>query len=201
MPRHSSKKPIPCLRCGKMFRQNRPSARFCSWQCFRSKPDSERFWGNVDKTDSCWIWTACRSYGGYGQFRLCGGTKMSAHRFSWELHFGKIPDGLCVCHNCPGGDNPSCVNPTHLWLGTEQENIADRCRKGRTRSGTKTNPASACRGEKTGTSKLKNHQVICIKERLVDGDKIVDIANDFNVTVSCIYFISQGRSWKHIKLS
>ena len=93
-----------------------------------------RFWNKVDKSGVCWLWTAAARRTGYGQFRV--GAKMAhAHRVSWELERGPIPDGLYVLHNCPGGDNPSCVNPDHLWLGTHAENVADMVAKGRHRNG------------------------------------------------------------------
>ena|SRR2546426_8145664 len=90
---------------------------------------TERFWSHVDKNDSsgCWIWTAHCNYTGYGTFQA-NGVQVRAHRFVWELTFGLIPKGILVCHAC---DNPSCVNPGHLWLGTNQANMIDREKKGR----------------------------------------------------------------------
>jgi len=88
-----------------------------------------RFWSNVDKSGVCWLWTASTRYG-YGRLKV-GARRIQAHRVSWELHHGPIPEGLCVLHNCPGGDNPTCVNPAHLWLGTRADNAADRDAKGR----------------------------------------------------------------------
>lgn len=89
-----------------------------------------RFWSRVHKTDTCWIWTAGKHKDGYGQVRFHN-KQMQAHRVAWELTHGPIPEGLFVCHNCPGGDNPSCVNPAHLWLGTAAENNWDKVQKGR----------------------------------------------------------------------
>jgi len=96
---------------------------------------SERFWSHVDKTSSpngCWIWVGSKNEHGYGHFLLLeninGHTKKriaKAHRIAWELCRGPIPEGLEICHNCPGGDNPSCVNPDHLWVGAHDQNMAD----------------------------------------------------------------------------
>ena len=88
----------------------------------------ERFLKKVQKTDSCWIWTGASDYTrGYGT--AYDGKKMRlAHRLSWEMFVGSLQDGLCVCHHC---DNPSCVNPAHLFLASHSENMKDAYRKGR----------------------------------------------------------------------
>lgn len=87
------------------------------------------FWKHVDKTPTCWIWTRRVDARGYGLIHFW--TCLRAHRISWRLHHGAIPEELCVLHNCPGADNPSCVNPEHLWLGTRGDNVRDASRKGR----------------------------------------------------------------------
>lgn len=97
---------------------------------------SERFWKKVDQNGPthpvlgtpCWVWTASRFVRGYGALKVDDGPKGYAHRISWELHFGPIPDGLWVLHRC---DNPPCVNPAHLFLGTHLDNMADMDAKGR----------------------------------------------------------------------
>ena len=97
-----------------------------------------RFWKRVNKhgpihpkVGQCWIWVGKLFQGkGYGQFGIIGRT-VRAHRFSWELRFGPVPEGLCVLHQC---DNPGCVNPNHLFLGTNKDNTADMDRKGRRNS-------------------------------------------------------------------
>ncbi len=104
----------------------------------RPLPLRDRLYRNVaviDDEDSCWLWTgALLPKRGYGQTfigsRADGSFRPTyAHRLSWIVHFGEIPPGLCVCHTC---DNPTCVRPDHLWLGTRKQNSEDMARKGRT---------------------------------------------------------------------
>ena len=134
--------------CGqptRIARQTRPEwghvkgepMRFLAGHATRTKPRTslaDRFWPKVNKTESCWLWTAGVTSHGYGQINSGGnGSPLTASVVSWELHFGPVPKGLEVCHDCPGGDNPLCVNPAHLFLGTHQQNLQDWSAKRRER--------------------------------------------------------------------
>lgn len=94
---------------------------------YKAKPIEKRFWHKVDKTGDCWLWLGHKSSKGYGGVQVDGLSK-KAHRVAYELVNGPIPEGLYACHTC---DNPSCVNPAHIFLGTQHENMADMVAKGR----------------------------------------------------------------------
>ena len=98
----------------------------------------ERFWDKVVVGDDCWEWTGCRSRFGYGMITTTRGHSERAHRLSWLIHFCLIPPGVCVLHHC---DNPPCVNPDHLFLGTRKDNARDMAEKGRHRD----NSATHCK--------------------------------------------------------
>jgi len=139
------------------------------------------FWRKVQQSEGCWTWTGSLDRNGYGkirvEYRLLG-----AHRFSWELHHSAIPEGLCVCHRC---DNPCCVNPDHLFLGTAKENIADKVAKGRhMRNGAAVN------------AKLTAEDVDHIRGLLASGRSQRSVAREFNTHHSNIYCIKTGRSWR-----
>lgn len=185
-----------CVRCGKEFKPASKVKHFCSWKC---RYDSAgRFWSHVDKSGECWLWTGYHISTGYGRLGV-NGKVVATHRFSYELHNGPIPDGLCVCHTC---DNPSCVNPVHLFLGTQQENIADRNQKGRTakgdRAGPRTHPERYIRprGEKNPRAKLDWPRVTAIRERYTAGNiHQRALAAEYGVSRTLIRLIIQGKVW------
>jgi len=161
----------------------------------------ERFWSKVDKSggdDACWVWTAHRSSKRYGGFKAYGRTQQ-AHRFVWQITHGLIADGLCVCHHC---DNPLCVNPSHLFLGTHQENMTDMVRKNRHKPASagdqhpmRLNPEIVLRGETNGYAKLTETDVRSIRESCSSGKTL---AHQFGVSQGTISRIRQRVSWRHI---
>ena len=146
---------------------------------------AERFWAKVTKTESCWYWTGyCHRRSGYGHVRV--GPRMArAHRIAWELSHGPIPDGLDVLHSC---DNPPCVRPDHLFLGTQLDNIADREAKGR---------GGAAHGEHHGRAKLTEAQVRQIRARATEPRGV--LAAEFHVGIDAIKRILSGRYWSHVR--
>lgn len=155
-------------------------------------PVEERFWSHVDRSDDgCWEWRASKR-NGYGIFGVNKKT-IIASRFAWRLTHGDIPDGLFVLHAC---DNPSCVNPGHLFLGTHQDNMDDMIAKGRQMSSERKRECFL--GEKHHSAKLTNEQVRDIKRRLRNGETPKDICVDYGVAKNTIFNIKYGVTWSHI---
>lgn len=150
-----------------------------------------RFWSKVERAgpEKCWLWKGSRLKAGYGQIGSGGkyGRPFLAHRVSWEIHFGPIPEGLCVLHHC---DNPPCVNPYHLFLGTHADNAHDREIKGR---------GNCAFGESAGAAKLTANEVIQIRETYAKGDILKkDLAKQYPVCAGQIGNIIRGKKWKHL---
>lgn len=146
----------------------------------------EVFFSKVNKTNECWIWIGYKNNKGYGSFLYQGGTL--AHRYSYMIHNREeIPSGMMICHSC---DNPSCVNPKHLWVGSAQDNIDDCVKK-------KRNKIVTVRGEQNGLSKLNEQQVY---EILKNENKLTQkqFALKFNCNVSNIHYVQSGKTWKHV---
>lgn len=165
------------------------------------------FWKKVDKSggdNACWIWKGYRNRDGYGRMAWFNGNE-SAHRVAWILSHGEIPRGLSVLHNCPNGDNPSCCNPSHLFLGTQQENIQDMIAKGRDvhvsgeRSGRRLHPGNYPRGSAIPASKLTEDQVSEIKTIFnAGGVTRKRLAKQYGVSDVVIGKIIKGEIWTHV---
>lgn len=160
----------------------------------------ERFWHHVTKTNECWEWTGVRKDNGrgllYGVFRTYdgpkdkGGRQRYAHRYSWELHNGPIPNGLLVCHHC---DNPPCVRPDHLFLGTAVDNNRDMNEKGRHGS---TKGISTNRGANNPNASLDETLVRFIRRRYYsEGQSQKRIARELGCTAGTVQSVIEGKTW------
>lgn len=208
-----------CEQCGKTFQItlstfNHHPRRFCNspckWQYDRDQAES-RFWSQVDKSPhpkGCWIWTGDRQpRSGYGRF-FAQKTHM-AHRYSYEIAHAPIPRGLLACHKC---DNPPCVNPDHIFLGTHQDNHDDMHAKGRGITGHKFTDGRS-RGEKNPRAKLTTTQVAEIRA-IYQGDgrknkvgglrgrattpTLKQLAAQYGVAFSVIHAIVTNQIWKDV---
>lgn len=156
----------------------------------------ERFWSKVDKSGDCWLWQAAKTEKGYGVFSLRGRT-YKAHRVAYELLVGPIPAGLCLCHNCPGGDEPACCDPSHMFLGTKRENNADMVAKGRHVPGGTYGGAYPL-GEAHHNAVLTETDVREMRSRSLGGDSFSIIARDFGVGLTTAYKAIKGITWKGV---
>lgn len=161
----------------------------------------KRFWSKVDNIDNvlvCWNWTGCKNKKGYGEIYFPYiGKHIHAHQISWIIFYGDIPNGLCVCHKC---DNPACVNPNHLFLGTIQDNNLDRDKKGRRKQG-KVYYGVEHHNHGTGgqSNKLSESDVIEIRALKKAGFTNRKIAEMFGVSSGLINNIWHKRKWAWLK--
>ncbi len=159
------------------------------------RPFIERFWEKVNKEtqNGCWEWIAGTRQG-YGAIKELSGFITDAHRVSFKMHFGEIPKGMVICHKC---DNRKCVNPSHLFLGTHADNVADKVAKGRQPKGMK--PKLPFKpGQANISSKLTETQVKEILTRYKDGERQANLMRYFGVSRQTICNIVNGKRWKYL---
>jgi len=179
-----------CRICKTVFQPNNAKNHFCSLAC--------SFWSKVDKKsdNECWLWLGTINTHGLPYGRMASqywkkGKILKAATVSWVVHYGEIPEhysyhGICVLHKC---DNPVCVNPKHLFLGTHADNMNDMVKKGR----------SACvTGIKNPSAKLNDKKVIEIRKHLKNKIPLRRIAKMYGVGGTTILRIKQNTHWKHI---
>lgn len=179
---------------------------------YPKKNKESRFWCKVRKTAGCWFWIAARFQQGYGVFQD-EGKALRAHRVSWEMAHGKIPAGMHVLHTC---DNPSCVRPDHLFIGTNADNMRDRDSKGRQakgeRHGSRTRPGRmpqgdehysrrrpelVPRGERSGRAKLTEKIVAQIRAEYVPYKvSYRALGEKYGVHAETIGYIIREQSWR-----
>lgn len=157
-----------------------------------TKSTEERFKINSSKPDKngCIKWLGALDKNGYGRIKPKGHKRMRVHRYSYEHFIGEIPEDYCVCHKC---DNPSCVNPEHLFLGTNKENSLDREKKGRSARNLIGIPMKLL-----PNSKLTKEDVLRIRELIKEGTKQIDIAKMYNIHRSTVLHIKKRFTWYHI---
>jgi hypothetical protein len=133
----------------------------------------------------CWLWLGPLDSDGYGALGSCRFGEKRAHRFFWQEFWGEVPDGLCVCHSC---DTPACVNPRHMFLGTNEDNVLDMEAKGR-----------RAKGERVTRSVLTTGDVIAIRARVAAGESAASLAREFLVSKTCIRAVLTRKTWAHVE--
>jgi hypothetical protein len=186
----------PCGNCGNEFLAKyqwgqKSYERCCSRRChftlstaWKRSPETvaARFWSNVHKGERCWIWTAAKHRYGYG---ACGKDygDTRAHRAAWMLTNGPIPKGKVICHKC---ETKLCVNPAHLFLGTQADNMADNKAKGKSHY-----------GERAWNVKLTD--ALVLEMRSLKGTATMrELAERYGVSQPTVWHVLSGRTWKHL---
>ena len=148
----------------------------------------ERFMDKVSMPNGkagCWPWRGQRRTGGYGFFYLKG-RFVSAHRTAWALLVEPVGSGACVLHRC---DNPPCVNPAHLFLGTQRDNMRDASQKGR-----------IAHGERNGQSRLTAADVMDIRRRVASGEGVTGLGREYGVSHVSVIRAARGSTWAHLPM-
>ena len=159
--------------------KNEKKPRSCG--CSKKLNGKKRFESLYEKTENCWIWIGKLTANGYGKFR-----SVAASRASYKYYIGDIPKGLQVCHTC---DNRKCVNPSHLFLGTLQDNLKDMTDKGR-----------RARGSKIASSTLTEEQVLEMRKMRLSGCEYQEIAGKFGADWYTVRNVCKNNTWQHVAL-
>lgn len=182
---------LTCVECKQPFTRKpwevrRGRTKFCSRTCSdkHEKPLDKKFWAHVNKTDSCWLWTGILNNKGYGVSRYKMHTYL-AHRMSYVMENGPIPDGLIVLHIC---DVPSCIKPAHLRLGTQKDNMAECAAKDR-----------SCFGERNGHSKLTPESVREMRLEYAEGTTLAELSRKYKVDRMTITSAIRRKTWKRVE--
>ena len=151
---------------------------------YLSQANQAAFSDKVSIGPDCWEWTGALDHAGYGVMHQPGtkGSVWKAHRYAYVLFRGPLPCNLFVCHTC---DNPACVKPSHLFLGTHEDNMADMRRKGRSNA-----------GQRNGRSKLTAGDVLDIRARCAMGELHREIADSYGVCRQTVDFVASGKTWR-----
>jgi hypothetical protein len=159
---------------------------------------AERFWKRVlvGDTEECWPWQRWRTAKGHGRFSVWDTERkcvvgLTTSRIAWELTNGPIPDGLFVLHRCPGGDNPACCNPSHLYLGTQRDNMRDRRERG---DGYK----KQAKGSEHPMAKLDEVRVLALLQARSEGATLRLLAERFGVDITQVSHIVRREHWSHV---
>lgn len=171
----------------------RGGGKFCKRDCYvsatknqRLASTAERFWSRVHKTETCWFWTGGTFSNGYGLFTVQGKT-IGAHRYVFQQQHGLIPKDMFICHTC---DNPPCVNPAHLFLGTHTDNMQDCISKGRfSHHGQK--------GSLHNLAKLREKDIPVIRSMLLFCTP-TEISKIYKVAPTTISYIRDRKTWTHV---
>jgi hypothetical protein len=207
-----------CLACQKTFTLplsaiTKGEGKYCSRACFnqhRLVPMEERFWSHVERAEGCWLWQGHRNTRGYGQFNIDATHPVGAHRIAYELTYGPIPPDLHCCHHC---DNPPCVRPDHLFLGTRSDNSQDMVRKGRAYAQvyperlkrgiehpTNLHPEIVKRGIEHSKAKVTEDEVREIRYlRNIEQWPLKRLAAHFGISLGNVQKIATYNAWQHIE--
>lgn len=205
-----------CLTCGTHFTVRQSAAdkgegRYCSPSCYREGqrgervPLADRFWAKVNKDGptpphrpelgACWVWTGSSQPRGYGTVNI-GGKNELAHRIAYRLEHGTVPARKHVLHAC---DNPPCVRPAHLFIGTQTDNNRDAWAKGRGVLPKPPKPSQRARGERTGAAKISDAQARDIFDRYHAGGVTQQaLADEYGLNQRTISKITRGSSYRHL---